>query len=99
MYLTARIRGSRNSGAFEVTAEALCLACRCVFSQDVLTSLGCSEDGQAQLVAHLSAVHRSAETQLGAVPRSFLSCVDLYGSTVVSKREQLLLQQKFLQVG
>lgn len=67
--------------------------------QDVLTSLGCSDEGQSQLVAHLSAIHRSAEAQLGAAPRSFLSCADLYGSTVVSKREQLLQQQKFLQVG
>jgi 4-diphosphocytidyl-2C-methyl-D-erythritol kinase len=68
-------------------------------SQAVLTSAWCSDEDQSHLVSHLSAIHRSAEAQLGAAPRSFLSCADLFDRTVVSKREQLLQQQKFLQVG
>lgn len=67
--------------------------------QDVLGLLGCSEDEQSKLVGHLLSMHQTAEAQLAAAPRQFLSCVELYGSTVVSKREQLLQQQKFLKVG
>lgn len=66
--------------------------------QDVLGSLGCSEEDQSKLVAHLLSVHQSAEAQLAAAPRQFLSCTELYSTTVVSKREQLLQQQKFLKV-
>jgi hypothetical protein len=67
--------------------------------QEVLQSLVCSEEDKARLVSHLLAIHQSAETQLDAAPRQFLSCADVYASTVVSKREQLLQQQHFLKVG
>lgn len=66
--------------------------------QAVLGSLGCSAADQSQLVAHLLAVHQSAEEQLAAAPRQFLACVDLYAGTVTHKREQLLQQQHFLKV-
>jgi hypothetical protein len=67
--------------------------------QEVLESLGCSDEDRSQLVSHLLAIHQSAEAQLDAAPRQFLSCAELYASTVVSKREQLLQQQHFLKVG
>jgi hypothetical protein len=67
--------------------------------QDVLVSLGCPDDRQSQLVDHLLSIHETAEVQLSAAPRQFLCCAELYGRTVLSKREQLLQQQKFLKVG
>jgi hypothetical protein len=67
--------------------------------QDVLVSLRCPDDQQLQLVDHLLSIHKIAEVQLSAAPRHFLSCAELYGRTVLSKREQLLQQQKFLKVG
>lgn len=66
--------------------------------QDVLASLSCPDDQQSQLVGHLLSIHKTAEAQLSAAPRQFLSCAELYGRTGLSKREQLLQQQKFLKV-
>ena len=65
----------------------------------MLGLLGCSDNEQSKLVAHMLAMHQAAEAQLGAAPRHFLSCAELYSTTVVSKRERLLQQQKFLKVG
>lgn len=66
--------------------------------QGVLETLGCSEANQAALVAHMLAFHQSAAAQLGAAPRQFLACAELYAATVSYKREQLLQQQHFLKV-
>jgi hypothetical protein len=60
--------------------------------------MGCPEPQQAKLLDGLLAIHASADQQLGAAPRHFLTCVDAYARTMARKQEELQQQQRFLKV-
>jgi hypothetical protein len=63
-----------------------------------LAAAGCAEVQQDKLLADLLHIHASAEQQLAATPRHFLSCAELYARALGLQQAQLLQQQRFLKV-